>query len=565
MNNYHRFLLNIVTILFIQRPKQGALHNNAWALGALFVCLALTGCSRSMRSSSVPPPISSTAYYLDCSAGPNGSGTESSPWNSPGDLNALTFRPGDHLFVRRGTVCYGTLMPQGSGTSNAAIVIDAYGTGTQPVINGGRHEEALKLFNQQYWEINNLELTGGELYGLYISGDTPNSTLNHIYLRNLDVHGATFTSSKRADSGEVFISPKGAAQILNDVLIDHVTAHDSHVSEGIFVSAGGVWIEKSGVSQPLGNKVTVQNSIAHDIDGDGILIAELTNGLLQRNVVYKSGLCQKCTGSTPVGLWEWYCHVCTVQYNESYANQSWEGDGGDFDIDYFNDDNVVQYNYGHDSAGYCVAFFGAGGRASHNNIFRFNVCSNNGRRSDLSKEGEVFVHTWDEGSLDGVQIYNNTFYWNPAVNSALFNSSDALFSGAAPRFFKNNIIYATVPDLILMTSAFTFDNNIYWTTSASGPNLQFGGTTYTSFAAYQFSTKEDIHSYYLDPMVDSVGYHAIGKPSTAFHLLPGSPAIGKGANVCAGINGCSMGNQDFWGHPLPTESTYDIGAYQGPQ
>lgn len=64
------------------------------------------------------------------------------------------------------------------------------------------------------------------------------------------------------------ISPQGAAQILNDVLIDNVTAHDSHVSEGIFVSAGGAWIEKTDLPQPLGNNVTVQNSIAHDIDGD---------------------------------------------------------------------------------------------------------------------------------------------------------------------------------------------------------------------------------------------------------------------------------------------------------
>lgn len=137
----------------------------------------------------------------------------------------------------------------------------------------------------------------------------------------------------------------------------------SLISEGIFVSAGGSWIEGNGVSQPLGSNVTVQNSTAHDIYGDDILIAELNHGLLQSNAVYKSGLCPDCSGSTPVGLWEWYCHTCTVQNNESYANQSWGGDGGDFDIDYFNENNVVQYNYGH------------------------------GQRSVLSKQGEVFGET----------------------------------------------------------------------------------------------------------------------------------------------------------------------------
>jgi hypothetical protein len=516
------------------------------------------------RPSFPPGQRSAAIYYLDCSANKNGNGTQVSPWNSLVSANAFTLHPGDRLLLRLGTTCNGALTPQGSGTANVPIVIDAYGTGAQPVISGGDAEEALKLFDQQYWEINNLEITGGHRYGLYISGNTPNTSLNHIYLRNLNVHGATYTSTKRADSGEVFISTNAPGQILNDILIDGVTAHNSHVSEGIFVSAGGAWIEANGVPQPLGSNVTVQNSIAHDIYGDGILIAELKNGLLQANVVYRSGLCPNCTGSTPVGLWEWHCHTCTVQNNESYANQSWGVDGGDFDIDYYNDDNIVQYNYGHDSAGYCVAFFGAGGRASHHNIFRYNVCSNNGRRSDLSQQGEVYVHTWDNGSLDGVEIYNNTFYWNPASHGAALSTSDAAYSGTGPRFFKNNIIYATVPGMVQTTPGLVLDNNIYWTTSASPPTWQIDAATYTGFTAYQSGAKQDLHSHYTDPKLNRPDYHAVGKPATAFQLLPGSPAAAAGSNVCSGISGCSMGAQDFQGHPLPAGTGYNFGAYQGP-
>jgi hypothetical protein len=536
---------------------------------ALLVSFGLCADSRIGDPPSAAPPRSAASYYLDCSASQNGNGAQASPWNSLASVNAFTFLPGDHLLLSRGTSCNGALAPQGSGASNTPIVIDAYGTGAQPVINGGTGEEALKLFNQQYWEINNLEITGGDRYGVYVSGNVPNASINHIYLRNLNVHGAAYNSTKRADSGEVFVATHAAGQILNDVLIDGVTAHDSHVSEGIFVSAGGAWIELNGISQPLGSNVTVQNSMAHDIYGDGILISELNNGLLQTNVVYNSGLCPNCSGSTPVGLWEWYCHTCTVQNNESYANQSWEGDGGDFDIDYYNNNNVLQYNYGHDSAGYCVAFFGAGGRASLDNVFRYNVCSNNGRKSDLSKQGEVFVHTWENGSLNGVQIYNNTFYWNPASNAAAFSTDTATYSGSDPRFFKNNIIYATVPGMIQTTSAFVLDDNIYWTTSASPPTWQIDAATYASFSAYQTGafrsgTNQDLHSHYTDPMLSSPNYHAAGRPATAFHLLPGSRAAGAGANVCTGITGCSMGAQDFWGNPLPAGTGYNIGAYQGP-
>ncbi len=530
---------------------------------ALLLLSALVECPRAGESPPVSPQKrSGTSYYLDCSASQNGDGTRSSPWNSVSTANAFTLRPGDHLLLKRGTACAGPLTPRGSGAANSAITIDAYGTGTQPVISGGSAEEALKLFNQQYWEINNLEITGGKRYGVYVSGDIPRSSINHIYLRNLNVHNATYTSTWRSDSGEVFLSTRGAGQILNDVLIDGVTAHDSHVSEGIFVSAGGAWIEKDGAPQPLGSNVTVQNSTAHDIYGDGILIAEVKNGLVQRNVVYHSGLCPKCTGSTPVGLWEWYCHTCTVQFNESYANQSWGGDGGDFDIDFYDDNNIVQYNYGHDSAGYCVAIYGAGGRVSHDNIFRFNVCANDGRRGDLSKQGEVYLHTWDGGSLDGVQIYNNTIYWNPASNAAAF-TSDAVYSGSDPRFFKNNIVYATVPGMIQITSGIVLDNNIYWTTASAG-NWQIGGAAYTSFGDYKLAEKQDAHSFYADPKLSDADCHSDGRPTTALHLLTGSPASRAGANVCSGISGCSMGTQDFWGDESRAGHVYDIGAYQEP-
>ena len=104
-------------------------------------------------------------------------------------MKGFTFLPGNHLLLKRGTVCNGALNPQGSGNAKSPIVIDAYGTGAQPVINGGSAKGALTLFNQQYWEINNLEITGGNLYGVYVSGNTPNTSINHIYLRNLNVQG----------------------------------------------------------------------------------------------------------------------------------------------------------------------------------------------------------------------------------------------------------------------------------------------------------------------------------------------------------------------------------------
>jgi hypothetical protein len=478
------------------------------------------------------------------------------------DADAHSFVAGNSLLFKRGTACNGTLQPSGSGASGSPIVVDAYGTGNLPVLKGGPSSpEVILLNNQSYWEINDLEVIGGITYGVYVTGNTADDPLYHIYLKNLNVHSATGTSTSRGDSGEVILSASGAGQTLSDILVDGVTASNSQVSEGILVNAGGAWAGNG--SQPLGNNVTIQNSTVHDVYSDGILVMELSNGTIQNSVVYRTGLCPNC-GSTPSGLWEWYCHTCTIQNNESYANQTWNAhDGGDFDIDYYNTDNIVQYNYGHDSAGYCISVFGAENSTDTNSIVRYNVCSNNAQSAVNAYQGDVFLSTWDGGSLSGVQIYNNTFYWNPATPAPLLSTTAATYSGSSPTFFENNIVYSTVPEMVATTSAFTLDHNIYWTTAVASPQWTWNGVVYTSLAAYQKGSSQEAHSLFADPLLNSPTTHATGMPTKAFTLQSGSPAIGAGANVCAGISGCTMGAQDFFGNSLPANgSGYNIGAYQ---
>jgi hypothetical protein len=442
-------------------------------------------------------------------------------------------------------------------------VIDAYGTGGQPVINAGSSSEAaVRLFNQKYWEIGNLEVVGGHKYGIYVGGNTTNMPIQHIYLRNLNVHDSTGTSALRGDSGEVFLAPGGIGQTLSDVLIDGVTVGNSKVSEGIFVNAGGAWM--AGQTQPLGSNITVQNSTAHDVYGDGILIEELNQGLIQNSVAFHTGLCPSNCGTTPVGLWEWYCHTCVVQNNESYNNQTWNShDGGDFDIDYYNTNNIVQYNYGHDSAGYCIGVFGAENTSNSNSIVRYNICSNNAQNTAAASQGDLFLSTWDGGSINGLQVYNNTFYWNPVANVPLLNTTAASFTGASPHFFENNIVYSTVPAMIAASSPFQLDRNIYWVSTGATPSWTWNNATYSSLATYQTASTQDAHSVVADPLLVSPTSDATGKPTIAFTLHAGSPALGAGANVCAGIAQCDMGLQDFSGNPLPTNGNgYNIGAFQ---
>src|SRR5689334_21481087 len=65
-------------------------------------------------------------YYVDCSAGSNGNGTQASPWNTLTTVNATTFAAGDSILLKRGTTCHGQLWPKGSGVSGSPITLDAY-------------------------------------------------------------------------------------------------------------------------------------------------------------------------------------------------------------------------------------------------------------------------------------------------------------------------------------------------------------------------------------------------------------------------------------------------------
>jgi hypothetical protein len=566
----------MVTTNSIQGKRPSRVKFRPYIALAFLICFTACGGNPPNSSSSTPttptPPVSptppapsqaATTTYVDCSASTNGTGTQASPWNTLASVSATTFNPGDKLFFKRGMTCSGILEPLGSRTTASPIVIDAYGTGPQPIIDGGTNTAAVQLIGQQGWEINNLEIVGGDYYGVNIAGTAPNIAYTHFRLTNLNIHGAHHTSTGN-DSGEVIITIGNAGETINDIAIDGVIAHDSQVFYGIYVDAGV--FPTSTSPEMLGSNITVQNSSAYNLSGIGITIFVVTNGLMQNNVVHNTGQCPLtpgCGSNTPGGLMDLYCHTCIIQNNESYDIQDWSAwDGGDYDIDVWNTNNIVQYNYGHDSAGYCVSVFSANNVVSTENIIRYNVCSNNAQLANIGDPGEIFMRTWDGGTLNGIEVYNNTFYWNPATPGPAFDTVDASYSGTNVNIFKNNIIYSTVPYLVQTTPDFALDNNIYWT-AGTAPDWNFNGTDYSSLAAYQSASGQDAHSLFTDPMLSTPTYHTIGRPVSAFTLLPGSPAVGAGADVCNGLGGtCSMGIQDFWGNTIPGGSGYNVGAWQ---
>lgn len=382
--------------------------------------------------------VAQTTHYLDCSVSVSGDSLRpDSAWNSIEQANAVILQPGDRLLLRRGSACDGELAPQGSGTPASPILLGTYGAGSLPVIHGGSHPAGLALFNQQYWEIEDLEIVGGSPYGIHISGNLPE--LTHFRLRNLVVHDVPGIPVTK-ESGLIVIAPEPKAPThLNDIVVDGVTVYNTSQWSGIIIS-GAVFNDQE---HAYGEHVEVRNSVIHDVAGDGVLLASLKHAVLERNVAWNTGMQETESIGTPNALWQWMCVDCRVAWNEGFFSDSPGVDGGVYDIDFGDIENVVEHNFAHDSQGYCVSVFGAEGHGgdSINSIVRHNTCLHNARSPRLARrQGAVYVNTWKGGRLNGVRIEDNTILWTPPLDAPAIHI-DADFFGDMPNRVAGNTIF----------------------------------------------------------------------------------------------------------------------------
>src|SRR5260370_10763767 len=184
----------------------------------------------------IPSLLSATTFYLDCNGGNDGnSGTSpSTAWKALAKANAPAFPPGDSLLLFTGCSWTGTLHPGGSGTAANVITLDQFGTGAKPRIDGGAVVTAtVALTGQEYWDINNLEITNTGAAGLHRGVlIIATATSHHIHLVGLNIHdisgqlGTDITS--KATGGIGFESHGGGAATIYRFLcvkrtINHAT------------------------------------------------------------------------------------------------------------------------------------------------------------------------------------------------------------------------------------------------------------------------------------------------------------------------------------------------------
>lgn len=148
------------------------IHRGLAAIIAVFMLLSIVTVG---LPTTVYADGQGTTYYVDSEGGDDGNTgiSDSTAWKTITKLNDVTFMPGDNILLKAGSVWNNQYLElKGSGTSASAIVIDKYGDGSKPVINGngdgvtvdGSYKAVIALYNQQYWEINNLEITNDDIF-----------------------------------------------------------------------------------------------------------------------------------------------------------------------------------------------------------------------------------------------------------------------------------------------------------------------------------------------------------------------------------------------------------------
>ncbi|MFI6496025.1 right-handed parallel beta-helix repeat-containing protein [Nonomuraea typhae] len=459
---------------------------------------------------------SARAVHVDCQSVKTPKGTVGHPLTSLDQVNALTLRPGARVLFKRGTTCTGTLAPKGSGAPGRPIVIDAYGRGAKPRIQGGGAEDAVKLHNQQYWEIAGLDVantgaTAGKRRGVRVSARDA-GTLRHIVLRDLDVHDVNGddTKDEYGSAGiTLWVEGNTVPTLFDDVRItgNTVTGVDR---SGIFLFS--TW-NTSGWGKEPGNRhipwtgVKVSGNTVTDVGGDGIVLGSVTGALAENNRVH--GFQRRSKGYS-AGLWTHNSDNVVIQFNEVSGGETTR-DGMSFDVDENGFGTVFQYNYSHGNQGGFLLLCNAAGTIK-DAVVRYNLSVDDHFRGVENCSGGV----------ESAAVYNNTFVIGDGVTQTVINENNANRRNV---LFANNVVSVTgtgKASFNLRSGGYMLENNLL-----NGVAVPAGATgTVTG-----------------DPLLSADG-----------KLQPGSPALQKGRTIE------DNGGRDYFGNPVTC--TPDLGMHQ---
>jgi hypothetical protein len=435
--------------------------------------------------------------------------------------------------------CTGVLQPQGSGTSASPVVLNAYGSGALPTIDGGGALAAVYLYNVQGWEIRDLDVTdpgpsdGSPRIGIYVLlqnyGTGSHYVIDHVNVN--DVTGCECFRSTQQDSGGIIVEAGGSTVPtgFNDIQVSNSTVSGV---DGLGIATVSTWDERAldpsgtGTYVPM-DHVRIFGNRLSNLGGDGILMENGYDPVAEHNSVDGFGL--RATTSH-AGILAYNSNNALIQYNV-VSGGSGNPISFAFSADPGNSNMLFQYNYSHDNNGPFMLFCAYSGTYTDGVTVRDNISQND--KSVIAGPIAVPVVAAGCGFVPGnpetnVHFYNNVLY---EPNAAALIGSD----GVTSIDFSNNIFSGASSGSLIFDSSGVYDHNLYQNAGPVPPS--------------------DTHAVIGDP-----GFIAPGTAAGPFGyvLKCGSPALGAGAVIA------NNGGRDFFGFPVSATHAPNIGAYQGP-
>jgi hypothetical protein len=457
----------------------------------------------------------------------------------------ITFSPGAKILFAKGAIFNGQFAPRGVGTAEAPIIVTAYDPESEkiytdniddkPIINGqGEVNSAFYLYNGEFWEINNLEITNtdgsdedqGDLRGIHVVAEDI-GVAEHIIIQNCYVHNV---------NGKVGGKQKGGIHF--NVYGDSVSTRfdDVRILDNVVKKVGGVGIaNQSSLSRinineagynPWTNLVIRGNRI-EDTGRNSIIFRYSINPIVEYNVSARSSLYD--TGHSIVNF---NTIDAIMQYNEAYENTGdlEDHERGGYDADYHARGTIIQYNYSHDNHWFC----GIMRRNNTDITIRYNISQNELLGSYLYG----FPGTYE---LKDVKVYNNVHYFRKGLTPNIFvGAGHKLPRSPIETSFKNNIFHFEEAGYIGEEPAesTTFEHNLFY-------NMEPIGTNYLT-----------ANPMFADPGKGGTDIDMKASDRlSGYQLQPNSPAIDMGMEIE------DNGGEDFWGNSLYNNAP-DIGVHE---
>lgn len=489
-------------------------------------------------------------------------------WKSLARASKNEYSPGDKVFLKSGAEFSGELSLKIAGGGKAEFPVEVTSTPgeksvTATILAGDGNginvrDTGVRIFNLA---IKGSGPTTNRGSGVRLYNDRPNADKrSDVCLQDLKISGFGHAGIK-IESACADKSASGYA----DVMIERCTVSDG-MHYGIF---------SDGFEQPRGSwkfshaDIVVRGCEVFGISGNpnkqdnhsgnGILLGNVDGALIEKCCAHDNGAKNGSHDGGPVGIWAYCGRKVVIQYCEAYANRAGVRnlDGGGFDLDGGISDSIMQYNYSHDNdgAGYLVYSYKDAPHEFRDNIVRFNISINDGRRGDY---GGICVGHHGDKNINAL-IHNNLVI----VSGSTKGKATALTSCNTSGMRVLNNLFLVKKDAYLLT---TWGNPAGTELTMAGntwlyedkPGLLAVNSACDSIADWVAKAKLPAESW-KDVLEKSEAITASAAetlwPRAVNTLKPPIPRIEKADATAVDLNqrGVKMPARDFSGKELPKE------------